>query len=72
MYAAFRTAVAEDSTFAQMYPNIDVGQVFDRWVQTPGSPVLNVDVNMSNGEITITQVCLIHLIAVVITTPLIF
>lgn len=56
MYNAFRSAVATDPSFAQLYNNIDVGAVFDSWIQTPGSPVLNVDVNTDTGLITITQV----------------
>ncbi|XP_014370423.2 membrane alanyl aminopeptidase-like [Papilio machaon] len=55
MYAAFKTAVSQDSTFARDFPNIDIGRVFDSWVQNPGSPVVNVYVNMSNGEVTLTQ-----------------
>nr|XP_026484265.1 uncharacterized protein LOC113392185 [Vanessa tameamea] len=55
MYNAFRRACSEDPTFQTTYPNIDIGVVFDNWVQNPGSPVLNVDVNMSTGQITITQ-----------------
>lgn len=58
MYAAFRTAVSQDPTFARDFPNIDIGRVFESWVQNPGSPVVNVYVNMTNGEVTLTQVCL--------------
>ncbi|CAK1599082.1 unnamed protein product [Parnassius mnemosyne] len=55
MYAAFRTAVSQDPTFARDFPNIDIGQVFDSWVQNPGSPVVNVYVNMTSGEIILNQ-----------------
>ncbi|XP_063377572.1 uncharacterized protein LOC134664758 [Cydia fagiglandana] len=55
MYDAFRSAVAADPTYAATYGTLDVGEVFDSWVQNPGSPVLNVDVNMNSGEITVTQ-----------------
>ncbi|CAG9559615.1 unnamed protein product [Danaus chrysippus] len=55
MYNAFRRAVAEDSSFQTSYPNIDIGAVFESWVQNPGSPVINVDVNMRTGLINITQ-----------------
>lgn len=56
MYNAFRKAVGEDSSFQTSYPNIDIGAVFESWVQNPGSPVINVDVNMRTGRINITQV----------------
>ncbi|XP_053604248.1 membrane alanyl aminopeptidase-like [Plodia interpunctella] len=55
MYAAFRRAASEDLDFERRYPNIDIGEVFDSWVQNPGAPVLNVDFNMNTGVITITQ-----------------
>ncbi|XP_041970736.1 uncharacterized protein LOC121727124 [Aricia agestis] len=55
MYTAFRQAVAEDASFATTYPGIDVGAVFDSWVQNPGSPVVNVQVNTETGVITLTQ-----------------
>ncbi|XP_013142032.1 PREDICTED: membrane alanyl aminopeptidase-like [Papilio polytes] len=55
MYAAFRTAVSQDPTFARDFPNIDIGRVFESWVQNPGSPVVNVYVNMTSGEVTLTQ-----------------
>lgn len=56
MYNALRQAVAEDSTFQATYPNVDIGVVLDSWIQNPGSPVVNVDVNMNTGLISITQV----------------
>ncbi|CAH2070914.1 unnamed protein product, partial [Iphiclides podalirius] len=56
MYAAFRRAVSQDASFARDFPNIDIGRVFDSWVQNPGAPVVNVNVNMSNGEITVSQI----------------
>lgn len=56
MYSAFRRAVSEDRTFANRYPGIDIGNVFDSWVQNRGSPVLNVDVNMQTGLVNIEQV----------------
>ncbi|KAI8424605.1 hypothetical protein MSG28_003039 [Choristoneura fumiferana] len=55
MYNAFRTATAADPTFAQLYNNIDIGTVLDSWIQTPGSPVLNVEVNTDTGVISFTQ-----------------
>lgn len=56
MYAAFRAAVAEDGTLSQ-FPGVDVGAVFDSYVQNPGAPVVNVAVNHDTGVITVTQVC---------------
>lgn len=56
MYAAFRTAVSQDPSFARNFPNIDIGRVFDSWVQNPGAPVVNVNVDMTTGAINITQV----------------
>lgn len=56
MYSAFRRAVSEDRTFADRYPDVDIGDVFDTWVQNRGSPVLDVDVNMNTGLVTVTQV----------------
>lgn len=56
MYNALRKAVAEDPTFQATYPNVDIGVVLDSWIQNPGSPVVNVDVNMNTGLISITQV----------------
>ncbi|XP_050667555.1 membrane alanyl aminopeptidase-like [Leptidea sinapis] len=55
MYEAFRVTVNQDSTFAAAYPNIDIGAVFESWVQNPGSPVVDVAVNMTTGLITVTQ-----------------
>lgn len=56
MYNAFRTAAAEDGSVSQ-FPGVDVGAVFDSYVQNPGAPVVNVDVNHDTGAITVTQVC---------------
>ncbi|KAM3967318.1 aminopeptidase N [Aphomia sociella] len=55
MYNAFRRATSEDLEFSTAYPNIDIGQVFDSWVQNSGSPVVKVDNNMDTGVITVTQ-----------------
>ncbi|CAH2105879.1 unnamed protein product [Euphydryas editha] len=55
MYNAFRRACAEDPTFQTSYPNVDVGDVFNSWVQNPGAPVLDVNVDMNTGRINITQ-----------------
>ncbi|XP_068631129.1 membrane alanyl aminopeptidase-like [Battus philenor] len=55
MYAAFRSAVSQDPTFARDFPNVDIAQVFDSWVQNPGAPVVNVYVNMTSGLISLTQ-----------------
>ena len=64
MYEAFRRAVAQDASFQVSYPGVDVGAVFDSWVQNPGAPVVNVNVNMDNGVISIAQVffCLFMLL----------
>lgn len=56
MYSAFRRAVSEDRTFVDRYPEVDIGDVFDTWVQNRGSPVLDVNVNMNTGQVTVTQV----------------
>lgn len=56
LYDGFRESVSESWDFSTLYPNIDVGAVFDSWVQNPGAPVLNVNVNMNTGVIAITQV----------------
>lgn len=58
MYAAFRQAVTEDGTLSQ-FPGVDVGDVFDTWVQNPGAPVVTVSINYETGEITATQVNII-------------
>ncbi|XP_059049754.1 membrane alanyl aminopeptidase-like [Achroia grisella] len=55
MYDAFRRATSEDFEFSTAYPGVDIGVVFDSWVQNPGSPVLNVSVNTQTGVITVTQ-----------------
>nr|AAN04899.1 aminopeptidase N [Helicoverpa armigera] len=55
MYTAFKQAVAEDFTFQRDFPNVDVGAVFDSWVQNPGSPVINVARNNNTGVITVNQ-----------------
>nr|QUJ23887.1 aminopeptidase N [Telchin licus licus] len=55
MYTAFKTVVATDDTFAATYPGIDIGEVFESWVQNPGSPVLNVEVDSAEGNIIVTQ-----------------
>ncbi|RVE53190.1 hypothetical protein evm_002023 [Chilo suppressalis] len=55
LYDALRRAAAEDMEFRRLYPNVDVGAILDNWVQNPGSPVVNVHVNMSTGLITFTQ-----------------
>lgn len=57
MYNAFRQAVAEDYIFLQQYPDVDVGAVFDSWVENPGSPVVYANVNHESGGITVSQVC---------------
>nr|AAK58066.1 110 kDa aminopeptidase [Heliothis virescens] len=55
MYAAFKQAVSEDFTFERDFPGIDVGAVFDTWVQNRGSPVLNVARNSNTGVISVSQ-----------------
>nr|AAL26894.1 aminopeptidase N3 [Lymantria dispar] len=55
MYAAFRRVAAEDFQFPRDYPNIDVGAVFDTWVENPGAPVLNVNLNVDTGLISVSQ-----------------
>ncbi|XP_052740777.1 membrane alanyl aminopeptidase-like [Bicyclus anynana] len=55
MYNALRKAASEDASFQATYPGADIGEVLDSWVQTPGSPVVNVYVNMTSGLISLTQ-----------------
>ncbi|XP_028036107.1 membrane alanyl aminopeptidase-like [Bombyx mandarina] len=55
LYAALRRAASEDHVFARDFPNVDVGEILDSWVQNPGSPVINVEFNTNNGVITLTQ-----------------
>lgn len=56
VYNGFRQAVSEDFEFVRDYPNVDVGAIFDSWVQNPGAPVINVNVNTDTGLISLTQV----------------
>lgn len=58
MYDGFRKAIAEDFEFLRDFPNVEIGEVFDSWVQNPGSPVVRVNVNNNTGLITLTQVCI--------------
>jgi aminopeptidase N len=55
-YTALRRAASEDVNFRIDYPNADIGDILDSWVQTAGSPVVNVAVNMTSGAITLRQV----------------
>ncbi|KOB70212.1 Uncharacterized protein OBRU01_15690 [Operophtera brumata] len=55
LYDAFRQATSEDLSYTQTYPGIEIGELFDSWVQNGGSPVVNVDVNMNTGVITLSQ-----------------
>lgn len=55
MYTAFRRAVREDNTLSQL-PGVDIGDVFDSWVQNPGAPVVKVDVDYATGAISVSQV----------------
>ncbi|XP_075971879.1 membrane alanyl aminopeptidase-like [Anticarsia gemmatalis] len=55
MYAAFRQAASEDFAFLRDYPGVDVGAVFDSWVQNRGAPVLNVEFNTQTGVISVSQ-----------------
>lgn len=54
---ALRQAASEDHVFTRDFPNVDVGAVLNSWVQAPGSPVVNVNVNTATGVISLTQVC---------------
>nr|QBI71859.1 aminopeptidase N4b [Plutella xylostella] len=54
MYTAFRRAVREDNTLSQL-PGVDIGDVFDSWVQNPGAPVVKVDVDYATGAISVSQ-----------------
>lgn len=56
MYSAFQRAISEDRTFVDRFPDIDIGNVFESWVQNPGSPVLIVNVNMDTGVVSLEQV----------------
>ncbi|CAG9795002.1 unnamed protein product [Diatraea saccharalis] len=55
LYTGLRRAASEDMTFRSLFPDVDIGEILDNWVQNPGSPVVNVHVNMTSGLITLTQ-----------------
>ncbi|XP_052753554.1 membrane alanyl aminopeptidase-like [Galleria mellonella] len=55
MYNAFKRATSEDLEFTRNFPDVDIGKVFDSWVQNPGSPVVNVTLDTANGVITVEQ-----------------
>ncbi|KAI8424601.1 hypothetical protein MSG28_003039 [Choristoneura fumiferana] len=52
LYDAFARAVREDGTTVS---NVNVEDFMQYWVDEPGYPVLNVDVNMDSGVITLSQ-----------------
>lgn len=54
---AFTEAIQEDNSLAA-YPNFNFTEYYRIWVNEPGYPLLNVEVNHSTGEITLTQVFL--------------
>ncbi|CAB3260808.1 unnamed protein product [Arctia plantaginis] len=51
---AFTEAIQEDNSLAA-YPNFNFTEYYRIWVNEPGYPLLNVDVNHSTGEITLNQ-----------------
>ncbi|CAB3260810.1 unnamed protein product [Arctia plantaginis] len=55
MYNAFRQTINEDFEFLRDYPNVDVGAVFESWVQNPGSPVVFASLDPATGTVDITQ-----------------
>ena len=59
MYAAFKTAVAQDWEYEANFKEIDIGVVFDSWVQNAGSPVVTVTRNSETGVMNVTQVSIV-------------
>ncbi|XP_059049751.1 membrane alanyl aminopeptidase-like [Achroia grisella] len=54
LYDAFAAAIAEDGSLRE-YNDFNFTEYYRVWVNEPGYPLLNVDINHSNGEITLTQ-----------------
>ncbi|XP_050343239.1 membrane alanyl aminopeptidase-like [Nymphalis io] len=52
LYNSFEKVVAEDDVLSG---NLNIAQIMQYWVEEPGYPVLNVNVNMENGNIRLTQ-----------------
>lgn len=55
MYRGFERAVQEDGVLSA-FPNVNITDFIDYWVDEPGFPVLNVDVNVDTGVISLSQV----------------
>ncbi|CAK1546280.1 unnamed protein product [Leptosia nina] len=54
LFNAFSKAVEEDGTLEE-YQNFNFTEFYRIWVDKPGYPILNVDVNHSTGEMRLTQ-----------------
>ncbi|XP_075971973.1 putative aminopeptidase-2 [Anticarsia gemmatalis] len=52
LYAAFTKAVSEDGVPSSTF---DIAGLMKYWVDEPGYPLLNVQVNMESGEIALSQ-----------------
>ncbi|KAJ2952362.1 hypothetical protein O0L34_g4647 [Tuta absoluta] len=51
---AFQQAIQEDNSLAN-YPSFNFEEYFHIWINIPGSPLLNVDVDHATGVITLSQ-----------------
>lgn len=52
LYNSFAIAVAEDNAISS---DLDIAEIMRYWVEQPGYPVLNVDVNMNTGVMKLSQ-----------------
>ncbi|XP_064071370.1 membrane alanyl aminopeptidase-like [Vanessa tameamea] len=52
LFSSFEKAVEVDNVLSE---NLNISQIMRYWVEEPGYPVLNVNVDMANGNITLTQ-----------------
>lgn len=55
LYNAFAEAVSTDNTLSE-YQGFDFAEYYRIWVNEPGYPILNVDINHSTGLISLRQV----------------
>ncbi|XP_052753555.1 membrane alanyl aminopeptidase-like [Galleria mellonella] len=54
LYDAFAQAIAEDDSLRE-YSQFNFTEYYRVWVNEPGYPILNVDINHSSGEISLSQ-----------------
>lgn len=55
LFEAFNRAAIEDGTLAQ-YANFNFREFYLTWVNEPGYPILEVDIDYSTGQMSLTQV----------------